>query len=315
MSDMHIDVLMKDHALIEKGLILMENEVKKGDKLNSTRIKALMEFLLEYGDKCHNMKEEKLYFPMLLELGLPPQGPIAVMLEEHKEERKYLELLENQVSSFETQGKLPADFQKNVTEYLELTKNHIWKENDILYPMGRKVITPEHDKTLVEEFEKLGIEILGDNGYERFAKMVDTLEKQSIGKINLLKSMSYAEIDGMLDSLPIEISYVDKDDTVKFFNNLEKKKIFPRTLSVVGRKVQQCHPQKSVHLVDKIISEMRSGGREKATFWLNLGDMLVHISYFAVRDEAGEYNGCVEMVQDIKPYRDLEGEKRLLGQD
>ena len=86
------------------------------------------------------------------------------------------------------------------------------------------------------------------------------------------------------------------------------------TLSVIGRTVQQCHPQKSVHLVNQIIEEMRAGKRDVATFWINFENKYVHISYYAVRNNSGEYQGCVEMVHDIKPYREIEGEKRLLDE-
>ncbi|MGQ9818764.1 MAG: PAS domain-containing protein [Candidatus Kapaibacteriales bacterium] len=90
--------------------------------------------------------------------------------------------------------------------------------------------------------------------------------------------------------------------------------MFALTLSAVGRLVQQCHPQKSIHIVNKIIDEMRSGERHKATFWINFNGRFLFITYYTVRDEKGKHQGVVEIVQDVKPYRELEGEKRLLDE-
>ena len=115
----------------------------------------------------------------------------------------------------------------------------------------------------------------------------------------------------ILDSLPVEFSFVDSDDTVKLFNK-NGDRIFPRPASVIGRKVQDCHPKKSIGKVEQILDEMKAGGRDQAEFWINLGEKKVHIRYFAVRDEQGKYLGCLEVSQDVTGIMKLEGEKRLL---
>lgn len=308
----YLDMLMNDHALIEKALVLLEREAEKHHNLNVKIASSLLDFLWEYGDLCHNAKEEKVYFPMLLQKGLPPQGPIGVMLQEHIDERKYINILKGLLSAKEETGKLPAEFHSSLATYCELTKGHIWKENDILYPMGKRMIDSADDENLREAFLQIEKETAGEGSYIRYVTLLNAIERQTGEKINLLSSVATDVITNMLDVLPVEISFVDVDDRVRYFNKLEEKKIFPRTLSVIGRTVQQCHPQKSVHLVNKILEEMKAGTRNDASFWINFDSMFVHISYFAVRDELGNYQGCVEMVQDIKPYRDIEGEKRLL---
>ena len=315
MAEQYIDILMNDHALIEKAIVLLERETEKGDDLSVEITKTLLDFLWDYGDLCHNTKEEKVYFPLLLEKGLPPQGPIGVMLQEHEQEREYIKILKEQIEQKEISGKLHDDFSDNVKQYSELTKNHIWKENDILYPMGRRILTDDDDKLLLDKFTEIETQSIGKDGYKRYLLLINSMEKQSGGQINLLSSLPYNIITDMLDILPVEISYVDADDRVRYFNKLDKKKIFPRTLSVIGRTVQQCHPQKSVHLVNKILEEMKAGTRERSTFWIDFKEMFVYISYFAVRDSNGKYQGCIEMVQDIKPYRDIKGEKRLLDNE
>jgi len=115
----------------------------------------------------------------------------------------------------------------------------------------------------------------------------------------------------LMDALPFEFSFVDSDDRVQLFNK-NGDRIFPRSESVIGLKVQNCHPHKSVDKVEKILEEMKAGEREHADFWINLKDKKIQIRYFAVRDPEGKYIGCLEVSQDITEIQKLEGEKRLL---
>ncbi|MFH1056011.1 MAG: PAS domain-containing protein [Candidatus Altiarchaeota archaeon] len=115
----------------------------------------------------------------------------------------------------------------------------------------------------------------------------------------------------VLDALPVEISFVDADDTVRYFNK-DGNRIFPRTDAVLGRKVQQCHPPKSLDKVEAILKGFKEGKFGKADFWINLKGMTVLIRYFPVRDKGGKYLGCLEVAQDITEIRKIEGEKRLL---
>jgi PAS domain S-box-containing protein len=115
----------------------------------------------------------------------------------------------------------------------------------------------------------------------------------------------------LLDALPFEFSFVDYDDRVQLFNK-NGDRIFPRSESVIGLKVQNCHPHKSVDKVEKILEEMKAGEREHADFWINLKDKKIQIRYFAVRDPEGKYLGCLEVSQDITEIQNIEGEKRLL---
>ena len=312
MNPDYLNQLINDHAVIEKALILLEKQAELGDDLNLPITKALLDVIWEFGELCHNQREEQIYFPFLLEKGLPPQGPISVMLSEHASEREYIMKLKSMIEIKESTDELPENFKNIVLNYTDLTKNHIWKENDILYPMGRNFIQQHDEAYLMNSFLTLEAETVGQGGFLRYQTLVNSLEKQTEGKIDLLASLPTSVISNMLDSIPVELSFVDADDRVRYFNKVDEEKIFTRSLSVVGRLVQQCHPQKSVHLVNQIIAEMKSGERDSAEFWINFQSIFVHISYYAVRDNNGNYQGCVEMVHNIKPYRELEGEKRLL---
>jgi PAS domain S-box-containing protein len=124
-------------------------------------------------------------------------------------------------------------------------------------------------------------------------------------------SLSKEEVEAVLNTLPVDITFVDKDDTVKYFSKAEKR-IFVRTKAVIGRKVQLCHPQKSVHIVNKILDSFKTGKKDVAEFWIQVNNRLIHIRYFAVRDKNGKYLGTMEVTQDITDLKKIEGEKRLL---
>jgi len=124
-------------------------------------------------------------------------------------------------------------------------------------------------------------------------------------------SLSEEEAEAVLDSLPVDISFVDKEDRVKYFNKAEGR-IFVRTKAVIGRKVQLCHPQKSVHIVNNILEAFKTGKKDVAEFWISLNKRLILIRYFAVRDKNGKYLGTVEVTQDITDIKKIEGQKRLL---
>lgn len=124
-------------------------------------------------------------------------------------------------------------------------------------------------------------------------------------------SLSKEEIEAILNTLPVDITFVDKNDAVKYFNKGEKR-IFVRPKSILGRKVQLCHPQKSIHIVNKILEGFKKAERDVAEFWIQSKGNLIHIRYFAVRDKLGKYLGTLEVTQDITDVKKIEGEKRLL---
>lgn len=127
----------------------------------------------------------------------------------------------------------------------------------------------------------------------------------------MIENLKKETLEAVLNALPVEISFVDEDDTVRYFNK-DGDRIFPRPRSVIGRKVQDCHPQKSIHKVQQILDEMKAGSRDVAEFWIDLKGMKVFIRYFAVRDSKGKYLGCLEVSQDITDIQKIKGEKRLL---
>jgi PAS domain S-box-containing protein len=133
----------------------------------------------------------------------------------------------------------------------------------------------------------------------------------------MIGKTSEEDLDAILETIPIEFSVLDKNDEVLSWNKHETR-IFKRPEAALGRNVRQCHPQKSLAKVEQIISEMKSGKRDVAEFWIDLpiekgrAKRKILIRYFALRNKKGEYLGCLEASQDITDIQKLTGEKRLL---
>jgi len=118
-------------------------------------------------------------------------------------------------------------------------------------------------------------------------------------------------LDAVLNALPVEISFVDENDTVRYFNK-NGDRIFPRPPSIIGRKVQDCHPKKSLHKVNQILDDFKNDKKSSAEFWIDLKGRKIYIRYSAVRGKDRKYLGCLEVSQDITDIQKIKGEKRLL---
>ena len=127
----------------------------------------------------------------------------------------------------------------------------------------------------------------------------------------MLEALSTETIENIFDALPVEVSFVDEADTVRYYSKGDQR-IFRRTPAVIGKKVQDCHPQKSLHKVQQVVSDLKSGERDVAEFWIGLKGRQIYIRYFPVRDKAGKYIGILEVTQDITDIQRITGEKRLL---
>ena len=303
-------LLDQEHRLIEKVLGALEKNVVKaqGAQLDFSLASKALDFLVNFADKCHHAKEEKVLFPLLEERGIPREGgPIGVMLTDHEQGRKLLQQMKTSVAKEDRAG-----LKEAAAQYIEVLKSHIWKEDDVLYAEARALLSRQDGRQLVVAFERIEEEEAGHGVHEKYEALAKEIEEQAGGLPPLIRDLPIELVDAMLDTLPVEITLVDSEDTVRYFNGERRAKLFSRTRAIIGRKVQQCHPEKSVHLVNRILDDFKSGRKDVAEFWLDQGRRKIHIRYFAVRDIAGKYLGCAEMVQDITDIKALEGEKRLL---
>lgn len=127
----------------------------------------------------------------------------------------------------------------------------------------------------------------------------------------MLEALSTEMIENIFDALPVEVSFVDEADAVRYYSKGDQR-IFRRTPAVIGKKVPDCHPKQSLHKVEQVVSDLKSGKRDVAEFWIDLKGRKIYIRYFPVRDKAGKYLGILEVTQDITDIQKITGEKRLL---
>lgn len=126
--------------------------------------------------------------------------------------------------------------------------------------------------------------------------------------------LTLEQINLLFRHLPVDLSYVDENELVKFYSDTPHR-IFPRSANVIGREVKNCHPAKSVHIVEEIVEKFRSGEQTQAEFWINKPGLFIYVIYTAVRDENGKFRGVLEMMQDCTHIRELEGSRTLLTWD
>ncbi len=311
-------VLVAEHEMIERAMEVMKTELGRlapGQRAGVDLVRAI-DFLLQFGDKMHNRKEEDHLFPLMERRGIPRQGgPIAVMLAEHEAERTLLASMLERLPSLATAGDdAVAAMTREGLEYLQVRANHIWKENDVLYAMGRKVLGEEDNEALLEAFDRLDRDHYGPDAAGHFARMLEEVERGKEARTSLVHNLSYDQIHAIFETLPVEVTFVDADDTVAYFNRLDKDKVFVRTRSVIGRKVHKCHPAHSVDKVLRIVEGFKAGTLDRAEFWIDLEGEKVLIRYFPVRDDDGTYLGVLEVTQEIGWIQRIEGQKVLLDE-
>ena len=313
-----IHILMEEHKILldfAENLRNTMSEMKKAKgfgEAGEDHLQHIIEHLRE--SESHYQREENVLFPYLEKHGVTQ--PPAIMWMEHDKIREIEKNLYAQVEAKEN-----ADYQQFVKQCMEtpvalseMLSNHFYKENNVLFPTALKVIPKEEWATIRKQFDEIGYCCFTPESatiqLEEAATTAPAMREES--KVNFeTGAFSAEELEAMLNTLPFDITFVDKDDTVRYFSQ-GKDRLFVRTKAIIGRKVQQCHPQKSVHIVNRILDSFRKGTRDAAEFWINLQGKLVHIRYFAVRDGASRYLGCVEVTQDITVIKKIEGERRLL---
>jgi len=190
----------------------------------------------------------------------------------------------------------------------------IEKEELLVLPIGSRVIKNEEWEQIYQESLSYGFSFLRVTSSP---KRVETPKEVNFDGL-LFKSttggLSLEELLLVFDKIEVDITFVDENNLVKFFNN-PVKRLFPRSPSIIGRNVNNCHPPESVHVVEEIINNFRANTKDEARFWINIKGRFIVISYFAIRNSKDEYKGVLEVSQDVTDIRALDGQKRLLDWD
>ena len=267
----------------------------------------------------HYLRKENVLFPYLEKHGF--SGPSAVMWAIHDDVRAGWKTLAELLTA--GPGDDPDAFNARLDEvFVPLStaiREMFYKEENILFPTAlEKLSTAEwleirqHEPEIGYCYVEAGSQWPPEMAAAEAAPLPGEVRALTGDLLHLdTGALTAPEVNHLLTHLPIDITYVDKEDTVRFFSQT-RERIFPRSPAIIGRQVQKCHPPASLHRVQQILDDFRAGQRDEAEFWIQMRGRFIHIRYFAVRDEQGEYQGTLEVTQDITRIRTLQGEHRLL---
>lgn len=299
-----LDILMKENRALEKKLdrirpILLDRKIREKKDILLKELRELQEF------DAHYLKKENILFPYLEKKNKYFEG-LTIMWSLHDEAReniaKMIEILEE--DKFDDN-----DFNIQIGKLFFSLLGIVHKEEHILFPAAMEVIEDsEWDEMNVQSLE-YGFPFIESPVIEK--KELNVKEFDGMTFKTDTGELTFEQVLLIFNALPVDLSFVDENNKLRYFTR-PKDRIFPRSPAAIGRDVRNCHPAKSVHIVEEIIEELRSGRRDKATFWINLKGRMILIQYFALRNDKGEYKGVLEVSQDITEIRALEGERRLL---
>ncbi len=304
-----VNLLRRENAEIQKlvtGLKVALKEIEgPGRSHGLAAAKSYLDRLA--GVDRHYAIKENAIFPYLEKNGFP--GPSKVMWSKHNEVR---EMMKKAAASLASGSPDASAISALATEI----EGMIFKEENILFPAALERISVKEWVEILRACDEIGYPYIRGSGLHDTLQEAEKLEEQAAGvaagEIALPTGrFSLQELTATLNALPIDITFVDAGDRVKYFSQ-SKDRIFVRAKSVIGRNVENCHPPQSVHKVKEIVQAFRDGSRDHADFWIRMHGKLVYIRYFAVRDPDGKYLGTLEATQDLTQIMKIEGERRLL---
>ena len=256
----------------------------------------------------HYQRKEHAFFPFLEQHGVT--GPSKVMWAKDDEARALLKKLGAALA-----GGPPETAASAAEAALSAIEEMMYKEDNILLPMCLDRFTEDQWGEIWAASPRYGWCLVEpQEGYQPpDATVRESLRLASTQAVQLpTGNLTIDQLIGIFATLPVDVTFVDADDRVAFFSE-GPDRVFARSKAIIGRKVQHCHPPRSVDIVDRIVSDFREGRQNVAEFWITLAEKFVHIRYFAVRDSQNQYLGTLEVTQDLTKVRALEGERRLLA--
>lgn len=315
-----VDVFIKENRELVKLCDLIEqtiSEIESNDRieLSAAILRLRGQFNALFDVDKHYQRKEYLLFPFLEKFGIT--GPPKVMWGKHDEIR---ELIKGSIETLQTESitreELLASTEIILRPAIKGVVEMVNKEEEILFPMALDRLTESDWYEIHKQQLEIGFCLYDPpvnwkpSGVD--ADMLHELNKSGESIQLPTGSFTVQELMAILNTLPVDITFVDRNDKVKYFSQ-SPDRIFQRNRAILNRDVRLCHPPASAHIVDKIIEDFKSGKASRAPFWINIGGNLIHIEYFALRDEQSNYLGVLEVSHNVSVYRKLEGEQRILS--
>ncbi len=304
-----LNLMMQENREVEKIMEILREELKacsKSEDIPAARLLTSVKALKEY--ELHYTKKENVIFPVI-ESTFSKYRCLSLMWSFHDDFRDSISVLEELLTKRHIDKALMNnEFGRLFFVVLPI----IFREEQIVFPIALKSIPEKTWDDLLWQCDEIGWSYI-----KAPAKNAHEVQKNEIitGQIDLGTGILTAEqIIMMLNNLPVDITFVDENDEVKYFSG-SNHRIFQRSKAIIGRKVQNCHPHESVHVVNKILDSFKDGTRSVAEFWIQIKGRFIHIRYFALRDENHKYKGTIEVSQDTTGIRELRGEQRLLDEE
>lgn len=306
--------LMEENRFMEMKLKNLKEYTKKvfGQKdknaellLHREAMLAILLSLKEY--EKHFLKIENVLFPYF-EKAAEDFRCVSIMWSIHDDARKSLGQL---IQVLESENPSINKFNFEIGRYYFAVLPVIFREEYILFPECQKMIEEKTWQDMLEQSREIGYAFFKVPDME-----VQKDQHNNTGTNGSLIDLETGSLEAgriiqLFNHLPVDITYIDENDEVRFFSN-PKDRFFTRSKAIIGRKVQNCHPPDSIDTVNRIIASFRSGEKDSESFWINAKGKFILIQYFAVRDASGSYLGTVEVSQNITEIKKLEGEKRIL---
>ena len=282
---------------------LFFNNVNPDLQTLTHKLRLLIDKLKAY--ELHYIKKENILFPYI-EKAFPQFRCLQLMWSFHDDFRRSLKTLE-----IILRAELPDSDQlnKELGKLFFVVLPIVFREEQIVFPVALRAIPEKVWNNMITESNEIGWCYIDKptqpNQSNQSSKNIN-------GKINLGTGfLNPDQLILLFNNLPVDITFVDENDEVQYFSG-SKHRIFPRSNAIIGRKVQNCHPPESVHVVNEIVNAFRTGIKDHADFWIQMKSKFIHIRYFALRDENNEYKGTIEVSQDVTEIRSLQGERRLV---
>ncbi len=306
-KESYLGCLVENNRVLDEKLKLAKPKIKElnntpeNEDLKNELVKLFTE-IKKFS--AYYLIKENILFPVI-EKHVPEFRCLSVMWSFHDDIKR------NVKAAIDELGKPEFDlkaFNRLVGDFFFNTYAIKFREERLLYPLVQEVVPEAILNSLFAESLEIGFPFY----QPEIAKNLSIENEKVKNRIDLeTGNLSVEQIKLLFNHLPVDITFVDENDKVAYFS-APKKRIFPRTKSIIGRDVHNCHPPESVHIVEKIVDSFRKGKMNVASFWINMKGNKLLIQYFAVRDENGNYKGVVEVSQEISEIQNLQGEKRLL---